>query len=436
MIWLLLFLLILVLLISYKLSGKDFFAPGSMMTVAFIISTISAIINLKRWKFSLGLESFLIVFLGVCITVLVNIVIHSELSKKYVKVLSANDSPLTTGVSCVLFALMIMITYYQLSFVRRVVGANSVFKLMYSYRLKTSYGTGVYNMPGYLTQLNHLSIAICQICGFNLVVFWKELKKSTLLINIATVIMWCLKIILNASRYEIFAFFIGIVYIFYMNRMRVNGGYKEYKIRSIVRLILLLGAVLVLFYIGADLVGRKSDATLIEYITAYSGEQIPNLDLFIKDNVNWANSFPGETFYSLIQWLRRRGVDSIPIVSIHKEFRTSNGYSMGNTYTAFRDYYHDFGLIGVFLFHTLFSVIFSYTYEKGKKRITNIGILIMSMFYACIPLYTFNNSFFGLYFSPSYFISIIELIILYYCFVSDRITGRMRVTFNGRKRTL
>ena len=172
-----------------------------------------------------------------------------------------------------------------------------------------------------------------------------------------------MQILLNSARFEICSLFIGAVFVFHMNRMRINGEYKQYKITSIICLILLVSVALYLFYIFAQIVRGTSDRTIIEYITGYSGTPIPNFDLFVKERNMGAYSYPGETFWALLQWFRRRGLDNIPQISLHKEFRTLNGYGTGNTYTAFRDYYHDFGILGILVLHSIFSIFFSSIYE-------------------------------------------------------------------------
>ena len=321
MIWFLAVVLVALLLISYILNGKDFFAPATMLLIAFIFSAICSIYNINIWKYRLGVLSTTIVIISVIITTIINIYIHSYYRKKRINSDSEKGNPLPLSIILIFLVIMLFSTYIQLNYVKKVVRSNNIWDSMYSYRLQTSYGYGNFSVPGYVTQLNHLSTAICYICVFNVIVFFKRLKKYRIIILTATVLCWILKNILNAARFEIFSLFINALFIFNMNRIRLFGGYKVYKIRSIIRLILIAILFLALFYYLKDFVGRKSNTNVFEYIAKYCGSEIPNFDLFLKDFPQKSSIFGKETFYSLLQWMRRRGIIKIPEYTIHKEFR-------------------------------------------------------------------------------------------------------------------
>lgn len=422
MIFFLVLMFILLLFISYYTTGKDFFSPACIMLIAFIFSGISTILSPFSDKVELCIESCLILLLGMLIIIIVNGTVHRYYLFSYpkAKLLNRDDVPLSLVANITLLAIVLINIYFQIQFFCQVVGSDNIFNQMYEYRMKTSYGNGEYVMPWYLSQLDHLTLAIVYLCSFNLIFFWEKLEKSRKSLTFITILAWCIKILLNASRFEILSLLIGIVFIFYMKLVRKKGGYGILGAKSIIQLMLIALISLSFFYFIAELAGRKMDATFVEYITSYSGTQIPNFDLFIREQLFVQSDFPGETLYSLLQWLRRYGLTQIPIISIHKEFRTVDFYDLGNTYTAFRDYYHDFGLFGVIAFHSAFSFFTSILYEKGKKKMSNWSVLFQSMIYGCIPLYMFNNLFFGLYISPTFIISILELYIMYFTFVNRK----------------
>ena len=103
----------------------------------------------------------------------------------------------------------------------------------------------------------------------------------------------------------------------------------------------------------------------------------------------------------------------IPYYYIHHEFRRSGGASIGNIYTALRDYHYDFGLGGLLVLHTAFSVIFAFWYEYQKKRRSHLGILLWAMVYYCVVFYPISNSFFASVVSFGFVIRAALLAVLY-----------------------
>ena len=131
--------------------------------------------------------------------------------------------------------------------------------------------------------------------------------------------------------------------------------------------------------------------------------------------------FGQETFFSVVQGLQRRGMLKDFQYSFFQEFRNSNGIGLGNVYTALRDYYFDFGFIGTMIMHTVFSLFFSWIYEKEKVRGSNIGIIILAMTYNCVVLYAYNNQFFSTDISIGFLSRLIYVIIMYKLFIRKKV---------------
>ena len=73
------------------------------------------------------------------------------------------------------------------------------------------------------------------------------------------------------------------------------------------------------------------------------------------------------------------------VYSTQKEFRNIQGINIGNVYTAFRSYLHDFGFGGMLLLTALESLVMSTLYYSSKKRISHkiidTKLLILPLFY-------------------------------------------------------
>ena len=119
-----------------------------------------------------------------------------------------------------------------------------------------------------------------------------------------------------------------------------------------------------------------------------------NLDLYFKYPPTQSNIWGAETFYALINALRRLGVIEINAYLVHREFRSIGNISMGNIYTALRDYHYDFGMIGIYILHSVFTIFISVYYEILNKSRGNYPIILGSMMYYSVATYMFTQEFF------------------------------------------
>ena len=67
-----------------------------------------------------------------------------------------------------------------------------------------------------------------------------------------------------------------------------------------------------------------------------------------------------------------------------KEFISFNNGDTTNVYTAFRDYYSDFGMFGTWMIEFMMGFFLTYLLGKALKE-KNVGI--HSMLYACLFFY-------------------------------------------------
>jgi len=411
LIYLLLVTLLVLLLVSYYFCGKDFFAPATMLLVMFSISTVLSIYNINYWKFSLGLSTYNLIVCCMLISLIVNSIAHSYKKKR--KKCVETIHPIKEKYLIFIVLYMILCLFIRIYLVRSIIGSGSILNQMAQFRMATSYSSEEVSFPTWATQLINLGSAIIYVVIFNLAYYWNELTKNVKTLSIVSILLWVINFLLTAARFEVFSMFISGVFIVYMVRIKQTGRYRKLKLKELVKIVFVFLIAMLIFYFISNIVGRASDKHIIEYIAGYLGSEIPNLDLFIKrppkEPVVWGQ----ETFFQLIQSLRRHNVIDVPYLTIHKEIRVSNGHSLGNTYTALRDYYYDFGFGGALIMHTIFSLIFSFIYENIKRNPKGSYIIIFSTVYSCVVFYVFNNSFFGNDLTVGFAIKVIEVYILY-----------------------
>lgn len=166
-------------------------------------------------------------------------------------------------------------------------------------------------------------------------------------------VIYCLASLGQSSRGQIIVMLFAGVIMFWIlrncvsvNAVRINFG----------AVMLILAAVvfgLAIFVFGADAVGRVTVKTPFDSLMTYLGGSIIGLDQFIaKPELSTAPAdlFGSETFQGLWLFLGKTFGISDWTYTFQLEYRFVNNVNIGNLYTAFRYYLHDFGQLGCALF--------------------------------------------------------------------------------------
>ena len=211
-------------------------------------------------------------------------------------------------------------------------------------------------------------------------------------LNLGVVALATLVSLLTGGRFSAMTALVAAFVLWYMLG---PDGPRALRPGRMVRAALVALGALYLFYGVRVFVGRQSEQGMLEYITHYAGGSLPGLDLYFKDPPPPSDIWGKETFYSLNQGLRKLGLLEIPYYLVHHEFRRSGGGSIGNVYTALRDYHYDFGLAGMYLLHIVFVLFFSVFYEYQKRRRSDLGLIVLAMMYYALAFYMISNFFYA-----------------------------------------
>ena len=411
MIYALLAALVLLSLASYGLCGRDFFAPATMLCLAFTFSCACALYNLPRWQFTLAPRTVTLIVGALALSVGINAWARACFQRVRVQPWQGQAVPIPLWVSAGILLVLGAVLLVMLAQVRRIGGGRVPGCRHAVFRAKNAYGLSLSDqLPGWVRQLLNLSAVVAFLYLFHLIWFGRRLGRLGLALN-AAILAVCIGVsLLTGGRFSAMTMVVAGAVLWYMLR---SGGPRAWKLGTLLRVMAAVLAVLYGFYAVKTLVGRQSEDTLAEYITHYAGGGIPGLDLYLQDPPAPSGIWGKETFYSLNNGLRKLGVLDIPYYYIHHEFRRSGGASIGNIYTALRDYHYDFGLGGLLVLHTAFSVIFAFWYEYQKKRRSHLGILLWAMVYYCVVFYPISNSFFASVVSFGFVIRAALLAVLY-----------------------
>ena len=406
-IYLLLFSELILFLIAFFVSGQDILAPSSMFCAVFILSTSLAILNVDNWNIKYCFEAYWILTSGILVFVLTEwfVMLLVRATRHKQKVVRTN---LSRGRQIIRVerwkviaasAFNVICLAWQLWEIRGIVSSvtNPAMgpELFFQYRSITSYNlvdSTELLMNPILTQCLKVVMALGIFGTFglvnNVVLLKQPLKKNIhFLFFLFCYILSDFMTGGRSSILQIAATTLIISYILYHHT--IGWGYVlSWKYIRIGLICLVVG--LPAFYLILPLIGRSTDKSLFDYISAYAAGSIQHFNQYIQNPSPNAVVFGEESLVSLQSFFWKIGVSDYHRIS-HLEYRALNYYMAGNVYTFFRRPLHDFGLGGMYLFTAIISGVFSWVYHaKIKYRYQSFKndciILLYGFFYRWIAM--------------------------------------------------
>lgn len=396
MIYLLLIILFIYLIICYYTFNKNLFSPAAILCEVYILSTISCIYNIETWQVNMHLNTFFVIVLGNLIFISIAIIIHKYYNKREDKneyiIKKANKSDLEyiniskfkyIIILLIFIIISILLINENLKDAANISSVEDFSKEMIAHRYMMVHGenenSSIISALGFF--LNIGVYMLVYIFINNLLVNKK--KKSNYLL-ILPIMIHLVATITSAQRTTILLTFIYTLFILYVLlnkkyncRTKINIRFVKTAVIAIIIFFLLFGATRMLF-------GRIDDNTsIMENVTYYAGNSIEALDAFLQNPIE-PLEFGEELFRGFRVRLSKYGILNEPIkASANLEFRyNSSGVLVGNVYTSYRKYIHDFGYVGILIFTIISSLFYSIWYEKINKRKLKKGIDLNFLFYA------------------------------------------------------
>ena len=85
------------------------------------------------------------------------------------------------------------------------------------------------------------------------------------------------------------------------------------------------------------------------YLAFYCGAEIKNLDIFLNSTKTKPAIWGEQTFVNLVKAIGRFFISGFDQYYLINPYQSVNGYYLGNVYTTFKAYIHDFGYIGMII---------------------------------------------------------------------------------------
>lgn len=399
-----LLLIIIIIYLVVLVNDKNLFSPSSIMCESYILAVLCAIINIDKWNISISVKTFQIIIIGILSFIIPSFfVLHCYFKKNDNESQKSGEYNYCINKQIYLiliilqFAALILYLYYV---IKTIGGIGNVFRLseiLHDYREGTSYGDLESLVPTYVNQLVKISQVVSYVSLYN--IFYEKMIKKTrndcLFLNIVSIVLFIALSLLSGGRYKMIAFFLATLVMGYTIFKKMTN--KGINIKNILKIFLLIVAIILCFSKTRTLVGRTNDDDLVSYVSSYFGGSIQLLDLYLKNPIENDGIFGKESFYALNNTLAKFGI--VPKYRMHLEFRSSNGVVIGNVYTAFRCFYHDFGIIGVVILQALLAIIWTCWYKRIIKQSDmskfDSSFIFYCMFINCLFFSSYRDNFFS-----------------------------------------
>lgn len=401
--------LLLMLGIIYQLCGRDIFSPSVLFSFSYFLSVICCIWNARAWGTKLEATTFLLIVTAIIFFFLGEVTIKSiqvkDACKAYKDSNKYKQDYIYVPVLIVILVIILnsLLTLFLYKEVVRIANLNfaSWGNLIYNFKTNSNNIEGA-SISGIVTQGLKISKAFAYVFSYIFVnnLFSTTKRKNIILnfVNLIPVFFVVVQSLLKGVRVAIITLLIAIIFMWYINFQIKKDWHWHINIKQIRNFSFILLLVCAIFYYSKDIVGRlQDDMGVVTYVTTYLGGPIELLNLFVKQNTDSSYKII-ETMGGLISSLQKIGLfhDGYVINAVREYRSTVTGMQIGNVYGAIRDYYHDFGFLGVPFGFYFISLFVNVMYYKIKER-RNYNmkkpslIIIYSTFVYAIIFLTFSD---------------------------------------------
>ena len=418
LIYILFIALIVILIGSYFLYKKDIIEPSIVLVAAYILSVFCVIVNINKWGVQLSNKAFWILLLGTLEFVIISFLINKIFERRNKKILDTETkneikeksnvkvSKIMT-IAIILYNIMILILLvFNVLKIASDFGTFSSFsEALTIYKSNTSYANNA-ELPDYLTILMKPIIASAYIYIFFFIknVIYAEGKKYKAILKywyyLIPTIIYFLQRLAESNRGSIINFVLSAIVMYFVMWNIKNEWKSHVKVGTMVKLAISGVACLVIFYFSATLVGRVNSKGLIDYITCYCGGSIECFNLYIQEEDSIRVMRGEETFGSTIRDLGKLGIIDREIkVTTNAPFRYYGENMIGNVYSSYKRWMHDYGIFGIIVLQAALAMIFSVSYNiikywKHSEKLRDLVIIFYSYFMYTIFMHPIDSLFY------------------------------------------
>lgn len=396
MIYLLLVVLAIELLTFTIICRGDWLHPAVIVPLAFMFSVICATYNIDLWGIDLSSQTFVIIAGGAALFSLFAFLASDRKPRNCTYDIGRIDLERWQLAALLIFFFGVTVLYYQ--WVRSSFSALGVAdadwnEAMYERRnasadVELSSYTSI---PTYVVYAYNTIQALAFVILYILInnVFSKDGKSPRDLPLAACLCIYLVSVVFKGGRLPILEIAFAAALIVWVIWHRGRGWKGVIRGSYIIAAVCVGVGTLILFSALREVVGRQNDSDLLSYVTSYAGGSIQLFDMYLSDPAAPNTLFGQETFRGIWSALIRH-VDIADAFSWQLEFRSSNGVIIGNVYTAFRYWIHDFGYFGaavILLFYAIFySQFYSHLVNHSNEKLSYLITIYAFIFSGLVML--------------------------------------------------
>ena len=425
---LLIVLIVLLLLLSifeYKINNNEIASPPVLFLVPFVVASIVAALRSSEWQFSLHYYTFAVVLIG-CIS----FCIGDFLAKKIKIDNKKNEDP--KGYRIDNWKLVLFAVFSAICFLWKIKCIKS-FGSIHGYNtLSSAIGylnhLAKFTTEEYIKYPRILSLCLQLItasgfiwaCLLAILLANKKKEVTNLLLIIINFAICLVGSMTSGGRGGAVQLIIAFLCIYLLMYRKLNRDAKRTPLKVILMIAIILFITGYGFISVINVIGRKEIHMIGKYLANYIGAQIYNLDLYLNTNFKSSIIFGQETFQPIVIVISKilnitdwsnYNLD-LPFVFVNS--KSLGLINIGNVYTTFYAYMHDFGMAGVIFLPFIIGFISRLVYkiiknDENSQRVTISLLLYSNITYALVFSY-FSNKFFELIITPN----MLKRIFLYY----------------------
>ncbi len=419
-------------LFSYYVLDRDIMTPSFLLLGGYLVSFLSTLYNYRDWGIEIGFKVFSIFFIGMISFFFGEILVQKiHINIRYSKfddcIPYIRIERWKYILSVIVGIIILFLTYRE---VVRIASLNFVSWGNLAYNYKTNVANSDLegaSLSTLVQQANKITKGFAYVYLFVFINnMFSGVKTKRNLLNLILPVIFALQCLLKGGRFPVIALFIAAFFLYYFFWKKTRGWNRSIEIKTILKIAGIIVLIVAAFWFSREIVGRLTkDNDMLGYVTRYFGGPAALMELYLED-ISTIHDEAREVFAGLLTSFNKLGITSVSVRSYH-EFRGVNGSNIGNAYSAMRNYFHDYGYLGVAVMNFLLAIIFGNAYYRIRLLNKYNSQLIFNVMLYSSFAYTILFQFFTDYFFARLSVGLlIEILILWLCYF---FIFRIRVRF-------
>ncbi len=406
--------LIGLLLLCVAQSRRVLLTPQLGFVASFIPQAVFLLFFVDKWDVKLSNETMLVLIGCVTLFYVVSVLCswlyskaHSASKQQLLRKAGILDEPiqLSRSVLIILSVLNVIVTIVWIYYIYSLAPGGSLVEKVASLAKISKFGSleEKIRFPFILNQTK----AFFDACGYMMlyflihgIVLGYKGNRGLLLLNLAC---WFIGLFTSGNRGPfVIALFVSVV-LAYVIFEKSRGWAFHIRFKTLLFLLAVGILVMCALYWTLEWFGRKSNDSMVDYLGVYLAAPLKNLDTFIREGKFGSDLIHAETFRNIVNSAGRILGKPEWQMNADLPYRSVHGYGLGNVYTCFYCYLHDFGYPGVIIEVALMAavsqIIFLKTVYGRKQPKISIVTVLYAYIYQTLLLSFFYDRFYQALFS-------------------------------------